>query len=79
MNVSVGQVHRREKALGGVEKPRTGFRLAAMTAVLIAALPGSSEAGGGPQRGVSVHDKSGIEREVFGYFGDFGRGDVDAI
>lgn len=55
-------------------------RFAAVLAALCAvALSGSVEAVAGPARGVSVNDKSGIEREVFAYFMDFGKADVDAI
>ena len=32
-----------------------------------------------PAHGTAVNDKSGIEREVFAYFIDFGKGDLDAI
>ena len=36
-------------------------------------------AGTVPARGTSVKDRSGIEREVFAYFMDFGKSDLDAI
>lgn len=60
---------------------RSAFRVllrAAMSAGLVAAAL-SGPVAAGPARGISVKDKSGIEREVFAYFGDFGKGDVDAI
>lgn len=52
---------------------------AALAGLLAAALPVPAEAAAGPARGVSARDKSGIEREIFAYFRDFGQGDVDAI
>ena len=52
---------------------------AVLAGLLAAALSGPIEAVAGPARGVSVKDRSGIEREVFAYFIDFGKADVDAI
>ena len=56
------------------------LRSAVMVGLLAAALSGPAAATmAGPAHGISVNDNSGIEHEVFAYFLDFGKGDVDAI
>lgn len=56
---------------------RTLRRAEVWAAILVATLSGVVAAE--PGRGISVNDQSGVEREVFAYFADFGNGDVDAI
>ena len=58
---------------------RTLVHSALLVALFTATLSGPKEAAAGPARGISVNDKSGIEREIFSYFGAFGKGDIDAI
>lgn len=58
---------------------RSRLRAAILAGLLAMVLPGPAMAGTGPAHGTSVKDKSGIEREVFAYFMDFGKGDLDAI
>lgn len=50
-----------------------------MAALLAGALSAPADSIAAPARGIAVNDKSGIEREIFAYFSDFGKGDVDAI
>lgn len=58
---------------------RTLLRSATLAGILAASLSAQAADAAPPARGTSVNDKSGIEREVFAYFADFGKGDVDAI
>lgn len=61
----------------GAAARRWLLRSAAVAGLLASCLP--SAAVSAPARGVSVNDRSGVEREIFAYFADFGRGDVEAI